>query len=62
MTQNLILTMTILMSFKKKKKLEHEKIISKIREAIEEIDISEQEICKFLLIFNTLIETVHSII
>ena len=46
---------------RKKIKLEHEKIISKIRETNEEIDISEHEVYKFLLIFHTLIETVNSV-
>ena len=46
---------------KKKKKLELEKIISKIKETNEEIDISEHEVYKFLLIFHTLIETVNSV-
>ena len=46
---------------KKKIKLEHEKIISKIKETNEEIDISEHEVYKFLLIFHTLIETVNSV-
>ena len=46
---------------KKKIKLEHEKIIWKIKETNEEIDISEHEVYKFLLIFHTLIETVNSV-
>ena len=46
---------------KKKKKLEHEKIISKIRETNEEIDVSEAKVYKFLLIFHTLIETINSV-
>ena len=46
---------------KKKIKLEHEKIISKIKETNKEIDISEHEVCKFLLIFNNPIETVNSV-
>ena len=40
-------------------KLEHEKILSKIKEINEEIDIDEHEVYKFLLIFHTLIETVN---
>ena len=44
----------------KKIKLEYEKIISKIKETNEEIDIIEHEVYKFLLIFHTLIETVNS--
>ena len=46
---------------RKKIQLKHEKIISKIRETNEEIDISEHEVYKFLLIFHTLIETVNSV-
>ena len=46
---------------KRKIKLKHEKIISKIRETNEEIDISEHEVCKFLLIFHSLIETINSV-
>ena len=45
---------------KKKIKLEHRKIIWKIKEANEKIDISEHEVHKFLLTFHTLIETVNS--
>ena len=62
-TSNLILNMTtqILIILKRKIKLKHEKIISKIRETNEEIDISEHEVYKFLLIFHTLIETVNSV-
>ena len=45
---------------RKKIKLEHEKILSKIKETNEEIDISEHEVYKFLLIFHTLVETVNS--
>ena len=41
--------------------MDHEKIIPKIKETTEEIDISEHEVHKFLLIFNTLIETVNSV-
>ena len=46
---------------KKKIKLEHRKIIWKIKEANEKIDISEHEVYKFLLTFHTLIETVNSV-
>ena len=46
---------------RKKIKLEHEKILSKIKETNEEIDISEHEVYKFLLMFHTLIETVNSV-
>ena len=46
---------------KRKIKLKHEKIISKIRETNEEIDISEHEVSKFLLIFHSLIETINSV-
>ena len=45
---------------RKRTKLEHEKILSKIKETNEEIDISEHEVYKFLLIFHTLVETVNS--
>ena len=44
----------------KKIKLQQEKILLKIKEANEEIDIDEHEVYKFLLIFNTLIETINS--
>ena len=53
--------MTTQILYWKKIKLEHEKIISKIKETNEEIDISEHEVYKFLLIFHTLIETVNSV-
>ena len=46
---------------RKKIKLDHEKLIPKIKETNEEIDISEHEVHKFLLISNTLIETVTSV-
>ena len=46
---------------RKKIKLDHEKIISKIKETNEEIDINEHEVHKFLLVFNTLIKTVNSV-
>ena len=44
----------------KKIKLQQEKILLKIKETNEEIDIDEHEVYKFLLIFNTLIETINS--
>ena len=44
---------------RKKIKLENQKILDKIKE-IEDIDISEHEVHKFLLIFHTLVETVNS--
>ena len=46
---------------KKEIKLEHVKMISKTKETNEEIDISEHEVYRFLLIFHTLIETVNSV-
>ena len=46
---------------KRKIKLEHKKIILKIRETNEEIDITEDEVYKFLLIFHTLIEIINSV-
>ena len=45
---------------RKKIKLENQKIIDKIKEIGEDIDISEHEVHKFLLIFHTLVETVNS--
>ena len=44
----------------KKVKLQQEKILLKIKETNEKIDIDEHEVYKFLLIFNTLIETINS--
>ena len=44
---------------RKKIKLENQKILDKIKE-IEDIDVSEHEVHKFLLIFHTLVETVNS--
>ena len=41
-------------------KLEHAKILLKIKETNEKIDISEHEVYKFLLIFYTLVEVVNS--
>ena len=45
---------------RKKIKLENDIIIDKIKEHYEDIDISEHEVQKFLLIFYTLMETVNS--
>ena len=45
---------------RKKIKLENPKILDKIKEIEEDIDISEHEVHKFLLIFHTLVETVNS--
>ena len=45
---------------RKKIKLENQKILDKIKEIEEDIDISEHEVHKFLLIFHTLVETVNS--
>ena len=45
---------------RKKIKLENEKIVSKIKEIDQGIDISEHEVQKFLLIFHTLMKTVNS--
>ena len=45
---------------RKKIKLENEKIINKIKDIEQDIDISEHEVQKFLLIFHTLMETVNS--
>ena len=45
---------------RKKIKLENEKIVSKIKEIDQGIDISEHEVQKFLLIFHTLMQTVNS--
>ena len=44
----------------KKIKLENQKIFDKIKEIGKDIDISEHEVHKFLLIFHTLVETVNS--
>ena len=43
---------------RKKIKLENQKILDEIKEI--DIDISEHEVHKFLLIFHTLIETINS--
>ena len=45
---------------RKKIKLENQKILDKIKEIEEDIDISEHEVHKFLLIFHTLVKTVNS--
>ena len=45
---------------RKKIKLENQKILEKIKEINEDIDISEHEVHKFLLIFHTLVETINS--
>ena len=45
---------------RKEMKLENEKIVRQIKEIDQDIDISEHEIHKFLLIFHTLMETVNS--
>ena len=45
---------------RKKIKLENDIIIDKIKEHYEDMDISEHEVQKFLLIFHTLMETVNS--
>ena len=44
---------------RKKIKLENQKILDKIKEIEEDIDISEHEVHKFLLIFHTLVQTVN---
>ena len=45
---------------RKKIKLETDLIIDKIQDVEQEIDISEHEIHKFLLIFHTLVQTINS--
>ena len=45
---------------RKKIKLENQKILDKIKETEEDIDISEHEVHKFLLICHTLVETINS--
>ena len=45
---------------RKKIKVENDIIIDKIKEHYEDIDISEHEVHKFLLIFHTLMEAVNS--
>ena len=44
----------------KKIKLENQKILDKIKEMEEDIDISEHKVHKFLLIFHALVETINS--
>ena len=45
---------------RKKIKLENDIIIDKIKEHYEDIDISEHEVQKFLLIFHSLMEAINS--
>ena len=45
---------------RKKIKLENQKILDKIKEIEDDLDISEREVHKFQLIFHTLVETVNS--
>lgn len=45
---------------RKKIKLENQKMFDNIKEIEEDIDISEHEVHKFLLIFYTFVETVNS--
>ena len=45
---------------RKKIKLENQKILENIEEINEDIDISEYEVHKFLLIFHTVVETINS--
>ena len=45
---------------RKKIKLENQKILEKIKQINEDIDISEYEVHKFLLMFHTLVETINS--
>ena len=45
---------------RKKIKLQNQKIIEKVKEINEEIDINEHEVQKFLLIFHSLFEIVTS--
>ena len=40
--------------------MENQKILEKIKEINEDIDISEHEVYKFPLIFHTLVETINS--
>ena len=47
-------------SLEKKIKLENQKILENIEEINEDIDISEHEVHKFLLIFHTVVETINS--
>ena len=45
---------------RKKIKLETDLILDKVQEIEQEIDISEHEVHKFLLIFDTLVQTINS--
>ena len=45
---------------RKKIKLENPKILDKIKEIEEDVDISENEVHKFLIIFHTFVETINS--
>ena len=45
---------------RKKIKLENPKILDKIKEIEEDVDISEHEVHKFLIIFHTFVETINS--
>ena len=45
---------------RKKIKLETDLIIEKIQDIEQEIDISEHEVHKFLLIFHTLVQAINS--
>ena len=45
---------------RKKIKLEKQKILDKIKKMKGDIDISEHEVHKFLLIFHALVETINS--
>ena len=47
-------------NLEKKNKLENQKILDKIKEIEEDININEHEVHKFLLIFHALVETVNS--
>ena len=47
-------------SLRKKIKLEHDYIIDKVKSINTNVDISEHEVNKFLLIFHTLMETIDS--
>ena len=46
-------------SLEKRIKFEHNYIIKRVKRANEDLDLSEREVYKFLLIFHTLIETVN---
>ena len=47
-------------NLEKKNKLENQKILDKIKEIEEDININEHKVHKFLLIFHALVETVNS--